>query len=216
MNAFSKVTLYDMLAIFIPGFLLLLLLTFVFNIQLPFAGSDIVSVILVFVASYITGLIYHKLMEQLLSGCFRNSSSAIKTQAEKFYEGYNKDRKQDENDKVKKEYSRHEYYKAYYVLMKNNCLNSIPTLEAQVVFIRNMLPIILLYIIALCCSCKMCRLPESVNSCALAIVLFITEFILIYLMVNIQNKIYSLVWEGAQYLNDINAPASPTGTESDK
>jgi hypothetical protein len=42
-----------------------------------------------------------------------------------------------------------------------------------------------------------------VNPCCGAVLLLIIEICMIVLMFNIQNKIYYLVWEGSQYLEDI-------------
>jgi hypothetical protein len=65
----------------------------------------------------------------------------------KFYSDYNdriKDAPKVENAKDI-QYDTNSYYKAYYKLMKNGMLYNIPTLETQVVFIRNILPITLFY-----------------------------------------------------------------------
>jgi hypothetical protein len=211
---------------------------------------------------------------------FRNRKSSIKKAADKFYQDYCA-KKNMKNGKYLKE-----YYKAYYSLMKNNYLNSIPVLEAQVAFIRNMLIIVPIYIIILSCcgrNCNslpvnpccgavllfiieicmiglMCKIKVAcirrmliiisktisktrgfdfaavvtfirsiliiipihiivllccccccdrncnslpVNPCLWAVLLFIIEICMIGLMFNIQNKIYYLVWEGSQYLEDI-------------
>jgi hypothetical protein len=226
MDASSKLTLYDMLAMVIPGFLLLLLMNFIFDCKLLSDKNDIYSIFLVFVASYITGLIWNKFMEKAFR-YFRNSSDSIEKETKKFYQGYKEEKTEakakgetdpvkkaeieakieaETKDYIKKKSFKYEYYKAYYILMKNNCLYNIPTLEAQVAFIRNMLPIISLYIIAICCSDEICRFLKSlliVNSCCTAILLFVAGIAMYYIMNRIQNKIYYLIWEGAQYLEDI-------------
>ena len=94
---------------------------------------------------------------------------------------------------------RHCYYKAYYYLMERQSLNNIPTLEAQVSFIKNLIPVILLYIIYFCCDE---RSIGSLPSGFLPISLFVLTIGLAYTCHSIQNKICELVWEGYIYLSD--------------
>jgi hypothetical protein len=102
--------------------------------------------------------------------------------------------------------NRHEYYKAYYALMKANKLNSIPVLEAQVAFLRNIAPITLSYIITIyccyhcCCCCCHSLVPAIVTPCCFIIALLILLVGMVIAFFSIQNKIYYLVWEGYEYL----------------
>ena len=83
------------------------------------------------------------------------------------------------------------YYKAYYRIMQCNLLGNIPRLEAQVNFLRNMALLSLIFglifmfsfSVTPCCSC----------------LLFSTACFIV--MVNRQNKIYSLVWEGYNFID---------------
>ena len=194
MNASSKVTLYDMLAMVIPGFLLLLLFYagFGWQFEIPVGMNELVAGILMFIACYTVGLIYHKAVEYLYNKAgFRNNKANIQKALEKFQINEGK-------SGIDKKSVLPVYYQTYYRLMKHNMLNSIPVLEAQVAYIRNMLPLMALYIIALCS----CRFDFwSVNSCALAIILFIVAVILAVLLGKIQGKIYELIWEGYKYMN---------------
>jgi hypothetical protein len=201
MNLSSKITMYDVIAMVIPGFLLLMLFPICCDCQFRiFDGiSEVYAGIMIFIACYAIGLIYHKAVECLFNKIgFRNNLKGIEKSAKQFFNNYeeNGGNAKNKNDLC---YNRHEYYKAYYALMKNNMLNSIPTLEAQVAFIRNVIPIILLYIIALCCCCNN---PFGFNPCCLAIVLLLVDIIMVVLLVEIQNKIYFLVWEGNEYLKE--------------
>ncbi|MDR0754696.1 MAG: hypothetical protein LBF04_04830 [Prevotellaceae bacterium] len=200
-NVSSKMTLYDMLAMVIPGFLLLMLFPFCCGcIVLSKWINDIYTGVLLVLASYIIGLIYHKAVEYLYNKTeFRNSEKHIKKQSERFYDTFKKD-----GGKLPDEMpisTRNDYYTAYYALMKENMLNSIPILEVQVAFIRNLLPLIVLYIIAICC----CGFPYcNINSCGLAISLVVIAVILLLILIEIRNKIYYLVWEGNEYLKQNN------------
>jgi hypothetical protein len=114
---------------------------------------------------------------------------------EKFYADY----KKDDGKAVRSiAYGKYEYYKAYYFVMKNGCLGNIPILETQVAFIRNLLPVIALYIIALCGCCKL-RDLLSIDAGCLAVLLFVAGVLLASLMFNFQDRIYYLIWEGNQY-----------------
>jgi hypothetical protein len=142
-------------------------------------------------------MIYHKTIECLFNKFeFRNNEKCIKNSAEQFYSDYEKNGGNKQNGNSK--YNRNDYYIAYYALMKENMLNSIPILEAQVVFIRNMLPLTVMCIIAMCCCGNF-----SINPCFVAIILLIIGVILVVLLIEIQKKICYLVWEGFEYLKEL-------------
>ena len=189
-----------MLSIVIPGFLLLMLIPVCRDGRFDISDMDInaLSGFLIFIASYLIGLIYHKAVEALFNNLgLRNNRKAIKRCAERFRSDYKKDKSEAKDASC----NRHEYYKAYYTLMQNNLLHSaIPVMEAQIAMIRNMLPVILFYIIAICC-CRCCIF--GINPCLGAILLLIADVILIVILNDIQNKVYYLVWEGKTYLDEI-------------
>jgi hypothetical protein len=192
MNLSSKFTLYDMFAMVIPGFLLLMLFPFCCDCYFNLF-ADGTGIVCAFIASYLIGLIYHKAVEYLFTraGC-RNDKNRIKAMGKKFYSDYNdriKDAPNVENAKDI-QYDTNSYYKAYYKLMKNGMLYNIPTLEAQVVFIRNILPITLFYIIVLCCRKHNI---SGIDNCISAIGLLIIAVILFLLLNNIQDRIFYLI-----------------------
>lgn len=124
MNTSTTIGLYDFLNMVVMGFLILLPV-----VNFP---TDAVSLSW-FVPCYIVGLIYHKLMENTFGVCLRNKDGMI-SQA---YKSVNKIK--DDN------FSSKNYYKAYYFLMEKRLLGSIPILEAQAAFLRNILPILFVY-----------------------------------------------------------------------
>ena len=170
-------------------------------------------IILIFIISYAIGLVYHKIVEKIVKKCTDyccNNSAQIKKSAEKVIQEYENSRcyKSGLKDDVfntatavetsKKD--RHCYYKAYYYLMEKQSLNNIPTLETQVAFIKNIIPIIMLYIVYFCC-CDSIVLFYSLPCCMLPILLFLLGIGLLLTCCCIQNKIYKLVWEGYIYLH---------------
>jgi len=226
MDVSSKMTLYDMLAMVIPGFLLLLMLqlTFCGNfcIAIPGCENSLITGTLIFIASYVVGMIYNKIsftnikwiLNCLSKKCylvdkiaeyvkltynFRNNKDRISKEGHKFEEKYKNDKEDKENDP----YNLHNYYKAYYVLMEKNCLNSIPVLEAHVAFLRNMIPVVILYIFPLLIrfeyifgkSSHLCNFIAGLIVIAIAIVIY-------RIMIKTQEKVYYLVWEGIKYLDD--------------
>jgi len=198
-DAISKTTLYDMLTMVIPGFLLLMLFPLCCPCWLTNFQNG-TSIFMLFIACYIVGLIYHKAIESLFNKLnFRNNTKQIEKMYNKFCCDFKKDGEIIPKEKEKIQ-NKHQYYKAYYRLMNNNMLNNIPTLEAHVAFIRNLMPVLLLYIVALCC-CRCCIF--CINSCGLAIALLVVFVILMVLFFEIQDKIYYLVWEGEAYLEEI-------------
>lgn len=125
MNASTTIGLYDFLNMVVMGFLLLFpVVTF---------PTDAVFLIWL-IPCFIVGLIYHKLMENTLGICMRNKDCMIL----KAYESVNG--KENEKDS-----SKENYYIAYYFLMEKRLLGSIPILEAQAAFLRNILPILFVY-----------------------------------------------------------------------
>jgi hypothetical protein len=205
-NMISRVTLYDMLAMVIPGFLILL---FFYSVSMEYEAYEHtcnwVFIFIVFIASYLTGLVWHKLMECLFKPLkFRNNEPCIEAAAKKFIEKYREDGGNAEQLPFQHK-NRYEYYRSYYYLMKQGALNSIPVLEAQVVFIKNMLLIILFYSFALlCCESRIYQFVKEVLSvpCLLAISLVSLLIVMLILLYNIQNRIYYLVWEGYTYLKE--------------
>lgn len=125
MNASTTIGLYDFLNMVVMGFLLLFpVVTF---------PTDAVFLIWL-IPCFIVGLIYHKLMENTLGVCMRNKKCMISNAYESVNGKENKEKSSKEN-----------YYKAYYFLIKKGLLGNIPRLEAQVAFMRNLLPILVIY-----------------------------------------------------------------------
>ena len=200
-----------MLACIIPGYLLLQLAKLLFapNITLEIDNVNNVSIAIgVFTLSYLTGLLLKWLMENILNGFLRNTPNRIRSAYKKsnciFKEGTLPDKEgalpDKEEDLMKK------YYIAYYKALKGNMNSSIPTLEAQIAFLRSILPVIFLYL-----ATSYCWLVKIGHGYCLFI--FITIIILIgciALIWHLQDKLHQLVWEDAYYAELIDKSVTPT------
>lgn len=181
-----KVSVYDSLSMVATGYLLLLL--FVPELDL----SE--KTVLVFIACYVVGLVYHKIMERLLKS-LRNPMCLLKKSYQKV------DKEFDIKDTIAP--SEKDYYGAYYLLMKRQCLNSIPVLEGQEAFVRNIIPILVVYVLQLCCCHS--SLENLFGNlwgmgCCPAGVILLIVIALLVIWYSLKLKIHKLVWEGAYFL----------------
>ena len=98
------------------------------------------------------------------------------------------------------------YYEAYYLLMEKDCLNNIPVLEAQFVFLRNMIPLCAIYGVAICaCSTLYSNIMRVTgHPCCMIVLLFLLVISLFFIAICIQKKIHYLVWEGFYFLKKQN------------
>ena len=211
----GKSTLYDMLACIIPGYLLLLLANLLFAPNITLNIDNVSIAIGVFTLSYLTGLLLKWLMENILNGFLRNTPNRIRRAYKKsnciFKEGTLPDKEGTLPDKEgalpdKEEDLMKKYYIAYYKALKGNMNSSIPTLEAQIAFLRSILPVIFLYL-----ATSYCWLVKIGHGYCLFI--FITIIILIgciALIWHLQDKLHQLVWEDAYYAELIDKSVTPT------
>lgn len=173
-----------MLACIIPGYLLLLLANLLFAPNITLNIDNVSIAIGVFTLSYLTGLLLKWLMENILNGFLRNTPNRIRRAYKKsnciFKEGTLPDKEGGLSDKEgtlpdkegtlpdkegalpdKEEDLMKKYYIAYYKALKGNMNSSIPTLEAQIAFLRSILPVIFLYLAT--SYCWLVKIGESVN-----------------------------------------------------
>lgn len=183
----SKLTLYDFLCIFIFGWLILF----------PFIGcigDEPKMQVAIFIFSYIAGLVCHKSIEwrskkfKALEEWLSDLNSKARDEA--FTEFKRKTKETITDRKVT-------YVEAYYYLIKNNSLNVIPVLEAQVAFLRNLLLLLPYYF-----SIVLYNRLEIFGICYCAVLLFIIIiFVTIFSIWKlIQRKVFYLVWEGYFYI----------------
>ena len=127
----TSLSLYDFINNVIIGFLLI-----VACFPLGYTFSD-VSWTLLFICSYAIGLLYSKLNEMSIGAILRNRSTIIKESLSNSTKKYYKRK----SEKICEDL----YFRSYYKGWKEYCRKEIEILEAQLAFIRNLWPIIVLY-----------------------------------------------------------------------
>lgn len=188
MNLASRVTLYDLLTMVVSGALILVLCGCVPN-------NNVWEIFIWSAASYIVGMIYNGVVEWLFTSLnLRNREGWIRKARRQF----EKERRQGVAG----------YYEAYYRCFERSALACIPVLEAQVAFIRNMIPLLAIYGIRLVaasgCICeKICFLGRELSLYKILIILVLVMAALSLLFCNRQMKIHRLIWEGEFYLRQI-------------
>lgn len=179
-----------MLACIIPGYLLLLLIKLLFAPEIYLSKDNISFVIGVFTFSYLTGLLFKWFMEKVLNDFLRNSPTRIRRAYNRSNCIFEKKRLPDnEKELIKK------YYIAYYKALKGNLNTSIPILEAQIAFLRGILPIMFLYL-----ATSHCWIDKL--GCGYCLFIFISIVVFLgccILMWHLQDKLHQLVWEDAYY-----------------
>lgn len=197
----GKSSLYDMLACIIPGYLLLLLAKLLFVADISWEIDNVSFAIGAFTLSYLTGLLIKWLMEKVLNDLLRNSPTRIRKAYKKSSCIFEETSLPDNEDELIKL-----YYIAYYKAIKGNLNSSIPTLEAQIAFLRSILPIIFLYL-----ATSYCWSAKIEHGYCVFIVITIAIFIgCIVLIWHLQDKLHQLVWEDAYYADLIAKSITPT------
>lgn len=190
MNIFSKLSLYDFMCMMVTGFL----------IMWPFCNymlQDILGNTFFLILCYLIGIVYHIIIEYMMSP-LRNLSCIIekgrRIATKRFIE---------KTSRRSAPAEKKDYYEAYYFLIRNNSLNVIPVLEAQVAFIKSVYPILFVYTICLLANCIYIDWLAACR-CHVAVVLAILMILLPFVWYNVQLKIYEYVWEGYLFLHDSN------------
>ena len=185
----SKISFYDFLNILARGFLLL-------NLGCNFATEKGIDWIFISIASFLIGLVYHQLMECTIGKVIRNCKWITQRAYEKV--------KNDIGISPMSDCKPNTYLKAYYMVAKNNCLMNIPVLEAHIAFVRNIWPILLIYVISLCvCPLTAEKFNAFINPCYAAIGITTLLVLLPFIWYRLQTKVSYLVWEGACFINHI-------------
>lgn len=170
-----------MLACIIPGYLLLLLVKLLFAPNISWRIDNVSIAIGTFSLSYLTGLLFKWLMEIGLNDILRNRPTRIRRAYQKSSCIFEKRHLPDNEKELIKN-----YYIAYYKALKGNLNTSIPIIEAQIAFLRSILPIMFLYL-----ATSHCWIGKLGNEFCLFI--FITIVVLIgcgILLWHLQDKLH--------------------------
>jgi membrane protein len=128
----TSLTFYDFINNVIIGFLLIIACLPMDNISINIPWE------IVIIPSYIIGLIYTKINEFTIGSLLRNYPILIEECYNKIHEEYNKRNKTEDI-----------YYGTYYKGWKKYCERNVEILEAQLAFIRNIWPILVVYFIGI-------------------------------------------------------------------
>ena len=204
MNISSKFSLYDILAMIIPGWMIIQIIKESFPLyslsicskwELPFS----------LILSYLIGLVWHTIMEWVFS-FLRNETSMIKHTWEhneneearkqlKYIMNIslklllNIRKKKNPKDSIIQDL----YYQQYYFVLKHTYSNDIRIIEGQVVFLKNSILVLIAWGIR---SIFSSSIGHGIITVLFAIAIYIT-------MIARQNKIYELVWSDYKYLRQL-------------
>ena len=183
----TKVSLYDLLSMIIPGYLFLYLLKRAFFSEYSQTCDESTYLIVVFSCSYIIGLAIHYIAK-LIFKSLRNNKCIITRTREKFY-NLNNVSIESKKDILS------EYMDSYYIASKYNW-SSIPVLEAQYSFLRSMILVELAYLLLGCkASLSICQMS------IIALVLIITLILMIKILYDTSYR----VWEDSFFCKRLNA-----------
>ncbi len=191
MNGFlSKVTLFDLLSMIVPGYLVLFLISRCFIDSPVWPYDELTFYVATFTVSYIIGMLIHYLA-RFIFNCLRNNECLIKSARKRFYR-FQKNAKQKEHETdLNHEALMEEYYAAYYRVSMNYCSSSLSVLEAQYSFLRSMVIVGILYLVFGC-------LGFGVFILSGVAILAILSFVI---MMVILRKIHYVVWEDSHYIS---------------
>ena len=185
----SKLSLFDIVAMFIPGYLFLYLLKRAFFTDFLHECDELTYVVVVFTMSYITGMAIHQI-SKLIFKFLRNNPCIISRSKNDFTKN-NDIQKESKGDILE------EYYTAYY-RASVYVWSSIPVLESQYSFLRSMAVIEFAYMIL---GCK-----AGLTCCQMSIIAVMFIITIILIIKNLLDTSYR-VWEDDYYLNKINETA---------
>jgi len=136
MDISSKLSLYDMLAMIVPGWMIVVgCLLYINGLQpllMIFAISSVLGYASLLILAYLIGLVWNTFMDFIFCW-FRNTPCMIKS-------AY---RKEIANYRVEDIMTL--YYQCYYYVHKNKYSNTISIMESQVAMLRNTVVIVLGY-----------------------------------------------------------------------
>lgn len=178
-----QLSLYDTLGMLVPGFVILWWFCPVDKCSSQFISDNWVWVTIL---CYMIGLIYHRIIESLMycSGMRRNTCM-LKKAWKKVWKG-----EFNQSSDIQEKYDI-----AYTRLAKYNCLFSIPVLEAQEIFLRNSILLII---------GSMIKLAYDKVECMYIVLLFVLFLLTIICWIQSLHKIYFLVWDSDKCLDVVN------------
>ena len=208
MDISSKESTYAFMAILLPGSLVIFLLYITILQDYLDGGIDekwgFFKYIILFITSYLAGLVVKIIGELLLDCVLRNKDSDIRDALAKCDVGDDFNDLKDKANRMTADEFRREYYTYYYIALKGRPCSPIPFLEAKVAFLRGIFVVMPLFFLTILISLTIHylqgNLPE--NSIAVLVCAILSSLVGIgsFLGAKLtQMKIYSLVWEDSYY-----------------
>lgn len=191
-SIFSRVSLYDMLSMLIPGYLVVYLIIRSFFHFDCWGCDGVTSIVIIFCVSYVIGMLIHYTSRWMFG--WLNNKWFAEHALRQFYtwlETLNVDHSTVADKHLYKEWR----YQAFFRLWGKNGLAHIPAMEAQLSFLRSLSLVGLLYLIF------GCRFIDSSFILSMIGVMTITS---ILLMSYIRYRIYYYYFEANYFINDEN------------
>ena len=210
MDISSKESTYDFMAVLLPGSLVIFLL-YITILQDSLDGGiygkwGFFKYIVLFITSYLAGLVVKIIGEKLLNCVLRNKDSHLRDALEKCDVGDDFNGLKDKANRMTADEFRREYYTYYYIALKGRPCSPIPFLEAKVAFLRGIFIVMIIFIVTLLpilmIQYVQDNLPENISSAlvwTVILILIIVDFCSFLGAKQTQKKVYSLVWEDAYY-----------------
>lgn len=191
MNGFlSKVTLFDLLSMIVPGYLVLFLMSHCFLDCPVWHYDELTFYVAAFTISYIVGMLIHYFARFIFS-YLRNNECMIKSAMRRFNHSQKNMKQKEHEADLSHENLMEEYYAAYYRVSMGYCSSSLSVLEAQYSFLRSMVIVGMLYLVFGCLGFGVCILSGIA-------ILVILSFLM---MIVILRKIHYVVWEDNYYIS---------------
>ena len=186
-SLFERVSVYDMLSMVIPGYLVAIFLLRILVPELPLDYGNPTLWIVAFCVSYIIGICVHY-GSRIIFGWLGHNQWL----ADKAYSKAQADisRRRDVAQSGNPATSQENYYALYFKFWGNAALSYIPQMEAQLSFLRSMCVVGVLY------SVFGCRF--IISSCVISCVVVLTIICFIAIII-LRGKIYYYYYEADGY-----------------
>lgn len=211
MDISSKESTYDFMAVLLPGSLGIFLL-YITILQDYLDGGiyekwGFFKYIILFITSYLAGLVVKIIGEISLNWFLRNKGSHLRDALEKCDVGDGFKDLKDKANRMTADEFRRMYYTYYYIALKGRPCSPIPFLEAKVAFLRGIFIVMIIFIVTLSPILMIQYVQDNLPENFIAALVWIVILRLILILVGstlcgaicTQKKIYTLVWEDAYY-----------------
>ena len=203
-NLMSRVGLYDLLSMVIPGYLTVFLLWKSFGNETLWPYDTLTYGITALCVSYIVGIAIHYIA-RFVFGWLRHNrwlNSAALAQFKNDLAAQENEESQSNNNELSQEW----YNRTFYRLWKDDSLSHIPPLEAQFSFCRSLCVVGGLYVLFGW---------KFISFCWMISAIAIASIICFIIMIYTRNRIYYFYYEAEYYLINQNQRSNNNVTQTD-